>query len=110
MSKHTKAERAESLERLREWFPKGSTVYTVLRHVSKSGMSRDIGVLAPFVSKEYGIQFMHPNHATSVVLGVPLKRDAVRIGGAGMDMGYHIAYSLSHALYGDGYALKHAWV
>lgn len=46
MTKITTHEREESLTRLREWFPKGSTVYTVLRHVSRSGMMRHIGVIA----------------------------------------------------------------
>lgn len=25
-------------------------------------------------------------------------------------MGFHVAYGLASALYGDGYALKHAWL
>ncbi len=30
MAKHTKAEQDEAIEKLREWFPKGSTVFTIL--------------------------------------------------------------------------------
>lgn len=37
--KITAKERAEQIEKLRNWFPKGSTVYTILRHVSRSGSS-----------------------------------------------------------------------
>jgi len=106
----TKTDKAESLERLREWFPKGSTVYTILRNVSRSGMSRDIGIIALVIGDNGKAYMMHPNHATSVVLGLTLKRDCVRVGGGGMDMGYHVAHSLSQALYGDGYALKHEWL
>ncbi len=31
------------------------------------------------------------------------KREAIRVGGAGMDMGFHIVYSLSSALFRDGF-------
>jgi hypothetical protein len=35
--------------------------------------------------------------------------DGVTVKGCGMDMGFHLVYSLSQALYGarEGYALKH---
>lgn len=46
MTKAEKAERAEAIERLRGIFPVGSTVYTILRHVSRSGMQRSISVMA----------------------------------------------------------------
>jgi hypothetical protein len=98
--------RQEQLDNLRGWFPVGSTVYTVLRKVSASGMTRHIGIIA-IVGPD---DIRHPNYATSVVLDLPLTDDAVKVGGAGMDMGFHVAYNLSHALYGDGYALNHRWL
>lgn len=109
----TKAVRQEQIDNLREWFPKGSTVYTILRHVARSGMSRTIGVLALLPGKGTP-DFRHPNYAVSVVLGDRLDtsngRDGVRVSGCGMDMGFDLAYRLGQALYGDGYALKHCWL
>ena len=106
-------ERAEAIQRLQEWFPKGSTVYTILRHVSRSGMQRTIGVVAILDKGTDGYQdIRHPNYATSKALGYTLdkQRDGVKVNGAGMDMGFHLVDSLSHALYGDGKSLNHRWL
>jgi hypothetical protein len=43
----SKADRAQSVAQLREWVKPGDTVYCILRHVARSGMSRDI---TPFVT------------------------------------------------------------
>lgn len=98
--------RDEQLTNLRDWFPKGSTVYTIVRNVARSGMSREIGVVAIVGADD----IRHPNYAASVVLGLPLKRDAVKVSGCGMDMGFWLAYELGQKLYGDGYALNHRWL
>lgn len=104
-------ENEEQIARLREWFPKGSTVYTIVRHVAKSGMSRTIGVVALSV-QDGTVENRHPNYATAEVLGLRLdkKHEGVKISGCGMDMGFEIAYRLGQKLYGDGYALKHKWL
>ena len=55
----------------------------------------------------------HPNYAVSRVLGYRLRQgsdDALTVNGAGMDMGFEIAYSLATELYGDGYSLNHRWL
>ena len=65
MPKYTKAERAESFANLRKWLKPGDTVHTILDHVSRSGMSRNIRV----VLLKDGEAF-HPNYAVSVVLGM----------------------------------------
>ena len=106
----TKSQMTESMDRLREWFPKGATVYTIMRNVSRSGMSRDIGMIAMLKDDSGKVFMVHPNHATATVLGMSLKRDSVRVGGCGMDMGFHIVNSLSRKLYGEDYALKHEWL
>lgn len=101
----------DQLQRLRVWFPKGSTVYTIIRHVSKSGMSRTIGVVA-LVCEDGKVDDRHPNYAVSEVLGLRRHKrlDGVNIQGCGMDMGYEIAHRLGQELYGDGYSLKHRWL
>jgi hypothetical protein len=107
-------EKQEQTARLREWMPEGSTVYTILRHVSASGMSRDISLIVPRIDENGKVGFIHPNYVAAKVLGDRLVSkngsDAIRIGGCGMDMGFHLVYSLSYALYGNGYALNHAWL
>lgn len=109
-------EKQEQLENLRKWFPIGSTVYTILRHVSATGMSRDISIVC-IHPEEHGTGtrwISHPNYAVSKVLRLRLVTkngsDAVRVGGCGMDMGFHLVNSLGYAIYNDGYALKHEWL
>ena len=38
------------------------------------------------------------------------KREGVKVGGAGMDMGFHLVYNLAAVLFDDGYALEHKWI
>ena len=93
-------EREQALATLREWFKPGDTVYTILRHVSRSGMQREIGVLASLGAGD----FRHPNYAVGLAIGAKLgKHDSVTVTGCGMDMGFHVAYNLSYALYPEGF-------
>lgn len=115
MSRQTKAEQADrtqALTQLREWIKPGATVYTILDHVSSSGMSRAIRVLVPIVGDGNGhgpagtVDFIHPNYAVGKALGLRhwkrngREQDALVMGGCGMDMGFHLVYELSHTLYG----------
>jgi len=108
MPKVFRTQRDESLAFLREELKPGDTVYCILRHVSRSGMVRDI---APIVFSEGQPRFLWWHVAN--VLGwraMGDAPDAVRVNGAGMDMGFHLVYTLAHVLFGDGYALKHRWL
>ena len=102
----TATEHDEAIEMLREVFPKGSTVYTILRHVSRSGMTRDISLVSagehPQVWDYYVARVLGMTH--------PTRSEGVRVRGTGMNMGFHLVYRLGHALYSDGYALRHAWL
>ena len=116
-------ERQEAIEELRNILKPGDTVYTVLRHVSRSGMSRGIDL--------YCIKDNEPRWITGYAgkaIGTPqsLKdwhnEAGLRVHGCGMDMGFHVVYSLSRALFpagfetghglnpDGGYALKHRWL
>jgi hypothetical protein len=82
-------------------------VYVIIRRVSASGMTRWITPLI-FVDGEPRYLGYH----VARVLGAGLDNDrGVRVVGCGMDMGWHLIYSLSTALYGHkddaGYRLKH---
>ena len=101
--KVSKQERDESIAKLREWIKAGDTVYTILRHVSKSGMQREIGVVINLAKQSQGGP-LHPNYSISRALGYRLgKRDGVVVDGCGMDMGFEIVYNLSRVLHPDGF-------
>ena len=97
--KHSKQDVTEARERLLTQLKPGDTVYTILRHVSRSGMQREIGVV---VMREG--QPLHPNYAVAALLGLSVNKqgDGVVIGGAGMDMGFEVVYLLSRSLF-NGY-------
>lgn len=101
---------------LTHYLTKGDTVYTVLRSVSSSGMSRTISLK---VAK--GGQILDLTYYASVLLGWKLVEvngsRALRVGGAGMDMGFHTVYSLARRLFhsenelnDSGYLLNQAWL
>ncbi len=97
-----------AIEQLRGWIKPGDTVYTVLDHVSSSGMTRHIRVVVPMVDGKNGnsrVDFIHPNYSVAKATGhKQAKRgDGVVIGGCGMDMGFALICDLSHVLYGEGY-------
>lgn len=99
MSTTTKAEaRAEAAEILHKLCPPGSTVYTVLRHVSKSGMSRDIDA---YVMEDGAPRWITGYACTAA--GFTRKGDHARVSGCGMDMGFHLVYELSARLYPQGF-------
>ncbi len=98
MTKLQQSERDAAIAELRETLTPGTTVYTVLRHVSRSGMSRDIDV--------YVMQDNEPRRITWSVsqasgMRYDRKAEALKVGGCGMDMGFHVVYNLSRALYRD---------
>lgn len=124
MAKVSKKDYQESLALLREWIKPGDTVYTILDHVSSSGMSRAIRVVllesvgdtvesvAPggkptdYIRRDsIRCEARHPNYAVGKVLGLRhwkrngREQDALIMGGCGMDMGFSLVYNLSHTLY-----------
>ena len=109
---------AQTLESLRNILKKGDTVYSVLRSVSRSGMSRKIDFYAIGDDKR-------PIWLTGYMAALR-GRDSgggglnggMRVDGCGMDMGFHEVYSLARTLWpnGDenekdgGRLLKHEWI
>ena len=97
MARTTKAEQTEAIERLREWLKPGDKVYCILRHVSSSGMSRTISLIVwlPDGSK----RDLSWNVATALGWSFDEKRQGIRVSGCGMDMGFHVVYTLSSVLF-----------
>lgn len=105
----SKDKQKEIIKELKKAFPKGSTAYTKLIHCSQSGMTRIIGVI--------GIKKNEPNYYSYKVGELLDYKHAdkfgeygVKVGGCGMDMGFHLIYQLSSILYKDGYAINQRWI
>lgn len=90
-------DRQEALDELRARLPVGCTVTTVLTHVSASGMTRTIRVFDPNMA-----EITHLIARTGL-FGRDPKHNGLRVGGVGMDMGFHVVYELSRLLYPDGF-------
>jgi hypothetical protein len=97
---------------LRQTLPPGSTVYTMLHHVSRSGMRRRIGLRA--IS---GDSMLYLDSLAARALGEPRPEDGLVVDGCGMDMGFNLVYCLSVRLYcpndydqDAAYALNQRWI
>jgi|TARA_A100000172_G_C2999787_1_gene95850 hypothetical protein len=100
-------------DHLKEMFPKGSTAYTTVTKVAPSGLSRHIKVVAPFESssnKQIRLSNQSYNIAKFLDWTYKDNTNSVFVGGCGMDMGFHLIYTLSSVLYDDGYAIKQSWI
>lgn len=96
----TKTERQDAIERLRLLLPPGSTVYTILRHVSRSGMSRSISCVICGTDGPQDIDWLVRR---ALDARYDRKHSGIVVGGCGMDMGFHLVYSLSYTLYPKGF-------
>jgi len=106
----------EEIERLKGWIEANDMkVFTIIRHVARSGMQREISVVIPVQdSITSGIRFIHPSYMVSQILKRRYTEkhghNAIICGGCGMDMGFELVYALSSALYGDGYKIRQEWI
>jgi len=83
-------------------------LYTVLRHVSRSGMSRSIDL---YSISNTGERYRLSYYAKVILdLSFDTKNDGVKMSGCGMDMGFALVYNLASAVYGDGYAIAQEWM
>ncbi len=115
MTKRTKTqlaqdERDAARETLRDMLPAGATVYVIQRHVSQSGMSRRLSLLA-IVSGELRDITVPAGRAMGDSVRDWHGHRTLMVNGCGMDMHYATVYGLSTALYGwedgAGYLLRH---
>lgn len=104
MSKLTKAqetERAEAIAELRKMLKPGTTVSTILRHVSSSGMSRSIS--AVIADKQGRVITLDWLLVRAGIGTFDRTHGGIKMGGCGMDMGFALVYDLSRTLYLNGY-------
>lgn len=102
--KYSEQEKKEALEQLRKYVKAGTTIYTILRHVSASGMMRTIDVFVLGSAYTEEVRPLRLTYWVAVALGYSMdkKRDGLQVGGCGMDMGYHVAYSIGSVVFGRG--------
>ncbi len=106
----TKQEQADAVSLLRRLLHEGDEVRLILRNVSRSGMTRSISVLGPDDEQISG--------PVARALNWPFDRVryAVKVEGTGMDMGFHLVYSLAQVILTElplserGYALRARWL
>ena len=89
------------------------TLYTSLKSVSSSGMSRDMKVLSALDGQILDLTY----YVGKLGIGTIKERNGqrvIRVGGCGMDMGFHVVYSVSAVLYGyeerGAYTIRHEWI
>lgn len=104
----TQTERDEAIAILKKLGVKpGARVYTTVNHVSKSGMSRRISVFVVTRNKSFGKTEAGITNITHLVGRVTGYRhtgnlDGLVVGGAGMDMGFHLVYTLGRIMFPKG--------
>lgn len=94
------AERAASLAYLAELLKPGDTVHTSVLHVARSGMSRHIKT---YVVRDGNAQDITPYVADVIDYRVARSTGGLVVGGCGMDMCFHVVYTLSHKLFPKGF-------
>lgn len=102
MARVKQSERDKSIQYLREKLKPGDTVNCILRHVSASGMSRHISL---FIDGKDGPEPI--SVPAALAMGEFPKEYhghmTIKVGGCGMDMGFHLVYNLSRTLFPDGF-------
>mgnify|MGYP001617057424 FL=1 len=95
-----KPEQAEAITKLRRVLKPGDTVYTVLRHTSKSGMYRAIDLYK--LPAKGGPLCL--SYTATLAMGARFdkRHESIGVSGCGMDMGFHLVYHLGRALWPDG--------
>jgi hypothetical protein len=98
---------------LTHYLKEGDKVYTILRSVSTSGMTRNISLVIAQGDEIIDITY-YAAHAMGDKVSESKGHHAIRVNGCGMDMGFHLVYNLSSVLFAGqeraGYALKQGWI
>jgi len=90
----------DAREYLRGIIKPGDTLYTILRHVSASRMTRAISVVC---EGGKGISDISWWVAPAIDERIDQKHGGVRSRGCGTDMGFALVHNLSHVLFPDGF-------
>lgn len=98
-------------ETLLKLYPRGSTVFTIIRHVAQSGMSRDISIVYIGTGSDGSPSVAWPSYAVAAVTGYAMSsnatNNAIRVKGCGANFAQSIVSDLAWRLYGDSDALRY---
>lgn len=85
-----------AIKELRRLFRAGSTAYTNVTHVSRSGMTRYIEVY-----RVRGNEIINVTALVATALDMPIdyQRGGVKVQGVGMDMGFALVYEMSRTVH-----------
>ena len=102
------AERDEARAAMREYLHPGDRVCPIMRHVSQSGMLRCISLVVAGETNTWRGKVPAPidityDAARAMGEKIHQRHGGIAVGGCGMDMGYHLVYGLSRALWPDGF-------
>ncbi len=120
--------RQQVIDQLKRDLKPGSKVYTILRHVSASGMQRRISLCIPYTYLDGRTGITTLDYSVAIAIDAKLHpKGGIIVKGCGMDMGFELVYRLGCALWPNGtdephgtrngepdreggYALKHQWL
>ncbi|CAA2141618.1 hypothetical protein HYPP_02639 [Hyphomicrobium sp. ghe19] len=104
----TRQEVMQSLETLRSFLPKGSTVYTVERSVSRSRQATNISILqlhdAVRTPRNLSI---YAGRVLGYSMSTKRGPESLKVVGQGLNMAKHTVQMISAILYDDANALTH---
>jgi hypothetical protein len=92
MTNTVKAEAAKELSNILKDIPT-DTIYTVIRHVSASGMQREISVMMIDAGRIISLDWLVSN-ALGMKIG---KHNGLIVKGCGMDMGFHLVDIINYS-------------
>jgi hypothetical protein len=88
---------------------KGDRIYTILRSVSRTGMSREVSFLTFHKGEPYYLN-------SAIASAFPFYKrsngefSAIVVKGCGIDAGFEVVSAISKAVHDDHYAIKHEWL
>lgn len=100
MPRASKTDQTEAREMLLSLLKPGDTVYTILRHVSSTGMNRVIDLV---VFTPDGPRHIAWNAARLMGDTYDNRREGIKVSGCGMDLGFSLVYNLGRTLWPDGF-------
>ena len=104
MTKSIQLEAAQELGNILKDIPT-DTIYTVIRHVSASGMQREISVKMIDAGR-----IIHLDYLVSTATGRKLgKHGGIVMKGCGMDMGFALVDSINH-LFSPSKKFRQEWI
>ncbi|KKM71476.1 hypothetical protein LCGC14_1430240 [marine sediment metagenome] len=100
MAKVTAADKQDAMDRLKAYnMQPGETVYTIVKHRSRSGMYRVIDL---YIMRD-NVPLRISWSVGTLVEGYDRNHEGAKASGCGMDMGFHLVYSLSRELFPSGF-------